>query len=451
MSDEARGNSVPVRMQIYTTAIPMRGFEHAAARRELAEAVVVRVDFAGGAVGWGETLPRPYVTGETFESVVEDLQTVFWPALAGRSSGPEDVGRIVSAASRMGGPSPRRRLLNAAACAMDLALSVNRDSHLFPEAGARTGAAGTGSVFAVQKTVPVPGLDGDGGGDTGKGDRHRFSEDAKNAEEGDRHRFLNSENGARPRFPAFEARVSGVLGSSDPARTARRLRLMRWFGLRDFKLKLGFSPEVDAENLRVVSRKLGGALRSGKCTLRVDVNSAWAAGSVPDHVGRLVEYGVCVVEQPADLTAVEMVELARKCPLPLMADETLLVPADAAVLLTEPRIWWNIRLSKNGGLLPALEMCRQAAERGVNFVCGCLVGESGILSSAQRRLLQLAPRPRFIEGNYGRFLLSDDLTRPSLRFGYGGRLRPLPAGGLGVEVDELKLLRYGKLAKTLTA
>ena len=419
-----RAPAIPIRMDVFRTAIPMRGFEHAAASREVAEAVVVRVEFATGAVGWGETLPRPYVTGETIDSVLADLRDVFWPAMAGRPVRAKDVGLIAArhrdsarrppvGAPQATGAAPRRRCLNAAACAIELALQ-NRDSHLF----------------------------------------------SQDEEIGD--------------CPSFTCRVSGVLGSSDPARTARRLRLMRWFGLRDFKLKLGLADDVDRENLRVVWRRLGGAIRRGTCTLRVDANGAWEADSVPDRVRQLKDFGVCVVEQPiagpiagpvaagpasagsavaSDSTgrAAALVELAPKCDLPLMADESLVTPDDAAVLLQEPRrIWWNIRISKNGGIGPALALCRLAGEKGVPFVVGCLVGESGILSAAQRRLLEAAPTPRFVEGNYGRFLLADDLTRPSPRFGYGGRLKPLRGAGLGVEVDEGKLRRYGTLVETLT-
>ena len=58
----------------------MRGFEHAAASRDRAESVVVRLTLADGRAGWGETLPRPYVTGETLESVQADLAETLWPA-----------------------------------------------------------------------------------------------------------------------------------------------------------------------------------------------------------------------------------------------------------------------------------------------------------------------------------------------------------------------------------
>lgn len=381
------GLAIATSLEIYRTAIPMRSFEHATASRELAEAIVVRMEFADGQVGWGETLPREYVTGETLDSVVADLQGLFWPAIRGRAAVAADVSAVAAGV--------HNRCVNAAACAMDLAL--------FGRASRLRGSRADG-----------------GGGDT-SGQRIRRG------------------------HGALASRVSGVLGSRDPARTAKRLRLMRLYGLRDFKLKLGFADDIDEENLRLVHRRLGPAIRRGKSTLRVDVNGAWEVETVPDRIRRLKELGVCAVEQPVNVPAEWLVELARKCVLPLIADESLLSEADARLLsATMQTVWWNIRISKNGGLEPALRLCQLAAEAEAPFVVGCLVGESGILSSAQRRLLERCPMPRFVEGNYGRFLLADDLTRPSPRFGYGGRLRRLSREGLGVTVDRRKLERYGK-------
>ena len=73
----------PVQLDIYRTALGMRRFEHAAAGRQVAEAIVVRLELADGAVGWGETLPREYVTGETLESVPRDIEEFLWPAALG--------------------------------------------------------------------------------------------------------------------------------------------------------------------------------------------------------------------------------------------------------------------------------------------------------------------------------------------------------------------------------
>jgi L-alanine-DL-glutamate epimerase-like enolase superfamily enzyme len=247
------------------------------------------------------------------------------------------------------------------------------------------------------------------------------------------------------------SRVSGVLGSADPAKTARRLRLMRLYGLRDFKLKLGFGEDVDAENLRIVHRKLGRGIRRGRASLRVDVNGGWDVETTPDRVERLKAFGVCVVEQPVFASAGELVELAGRCSLPLMADESLITESDAQTLLDDPRrVWWNVRISKNGGLSRAARLLELAAAHGVTVSNGCMVGESGILSAAQRRLLEAGPQPRFVEGNYGRLLLSDDLTRPSIRFGYGGRLKALRGVGFGVDVDPAKLDRYATLIASLS-
>ncbi len=361
------------RLDIYRTAIPMRGFEHAAASREVAEAIVVRLQTADGRVGWGETLPREYVTGESFASVIADIENTLFPRLVldPRAALPERIdGRIV----------------NAAACALELA-----------------------RADAGQELCEL----------------------------------------SRP-GKKISARVSGVLGSSDPQETAKRLRLMRWFALRDFKLKLALGDEIDAENLRVVGRIIGKSVAAGRCSLRVDVNGAWDSDSAPERIAELKSHGVSIVEQPVFCSGDEFVDLARRCDLPLMADESLLTQADAQKLLEEPqRIAWNIRLSKNGGLGPSGSLLRLAAQGGVTVTLGCMVGESGILSAAQRRLLQVSPPVRFVEGNYGKFLLTDDLTHPSIRFGYAGRLKVIKSPGLGVRIDEKRLERYGELVRTL--
>jgi hypothetical protein len=56
-----------------------------------------------------------------------------------------------------------------------------------------------------------------------------------------------------------------------------------------------------------------------------------------------------------------------------------------------------------------------------------------------------------VEGNYGRFLMSDDLTTRSRRFGYGGRLGTLRGPGLGIQVDRRKLMQFGRLVRSLRA
>jgi muconate cycloisomerase len=248
------------------------------------------------------------------------------------------------------------------------------------------------------------------------------------------------------------ARVSGVLGSRDPGKTARRLGLMRWFGLRDFKLKLALGEEIDKANLAICRKRLGRRLADGRVTLRVDANGGWSRDETPDRVAALKAEGVCAVEQPCFCPAGELADLAARCSLPLIADESLITDDDAETLLTRAKpgsVWWNVRIAKQGGMDAAHRLALRALAGGAGLTLGCMVGETGLLSSAQRRLLETIPSPRFVEGNYGRFLLGEDLTRPSPRFGYGGRLRRLGGPGLGVDVDRGVLARQADLLRTL--
>ena len=384
----------PVRMDIYQTSIPMRGFKHAAAERRVAEAIVTEVRFDDGATGWGETLPRPYVTGESMESVVEDLRNVIWPRWAGRTLPQGAEADEIAPSVHQG------RCINAAICAFDLACS----RRLFQD---------------VNDISP------------------------------DLLRRLSGRSQVRREI---DVTVSGVLGAVNSRKVRRKVRSMQWWGMDHFKLKVTDDDAADAAAIQAICHRLGRSLRDGRTSLRVDANGAWSADQTPQRVAAMKAWGVCAVEQPTYCSAEELVTLSRRCDLPLMADESLLTERDAEILLGEPeRIWWNIRLSKNGGLWGALKLAGLAAKHGVTFVVGCMVGESSLLSAAQRRFLQLGPGPRFVEGNYGRWLVRGDLSPRTVQFGYAGRIKPLPGPGLGVEVDPGRVKQYGRLVAGLRA
>ncbi len=96
---------------------------------------------------------------------------------------------------------------------------------------------------------------------------------------------------------------------------------------------------------------------------------------------------------------------------------------------------FNIRLAKNGGLLPALRIARLVLAGGRDVQLGCMVGETSLLSAAGVAFLEACPKVRFAEGAFGRRLLSADVLRRSVQFGGGGRVRLQAGWGWGVEVD----------------
>jgi L-alanine-DL-glutamate epimerase-like enolase superfamily enzyme len=73
------------RFDIIIVDIPMRqAVRHALAERSIARNILVAAQDEAGNTGWGECCPRPYVTGETIDSVKQDLGTTILPRLLDR-------------------------------------------------------------------------------------------------------------------------------------------------------------------------------------------------------------------------------------------------------------------------------------------------------------------------------------------------------------------------------
>jgi muconate cycloisomerase len=93
-------------------------FRHALAERSVGDSVLVRAMDEEGRVGWGESAPRPYVTGEDPEAALELLERELIPEYAGSTFDSLDE---LAAALRDRGERLQRDQ-HAAFCALELAL-----------------------------------------------------------------------------------------------------------------------------------------------------------------------------------------------------------------------------------------------------------------------------------------------------------------------------------------
>lgn len=372
---------------VYPLRIPMRvRFEHASATREVADPVLVRVAAQNpfdDLAGWGETLARPYVTGETQESVGQDVRTALVPALLEMRA--ESFAEVIEALDQL--PlSVGGRCIHAARCAVELAV-LDLAGRVFERSPA--GVAG----WMELRGFGPPGCLG-------------------------------------------AARYSGVVVGRGARKAAWLLRLQRWAGVRDFKLKVAIPGWED--RLERTAALLGGALRSGRVTLRVDANGGWTTEQALAAAPLLKRCGVSAVEQPLPRERDEDLPRLVSAEMPdLIADESLVSLDDARRLIDQKAVRvFNIRLAKVGGLMPALRMAALARSAGRDVQLGCLVGETSVLTAAGVAFLESCPQVRFVEGAFGRFLLSRDVTRRSLRMGLGARPPRVGSRGLGVDVDE---------------
>lgn len=385
-------------VQIYPLEIPLRlKFEHAAATRSVADPVLVRLipeSPYGEISGWGETLARKYVTGETADSVINTVGKAFATRLL------EFRPRSFAEALEFVDGLPNYhadRLVLAARAAVELAIL-----DLAGKAFAR-------KLTDVAGWVDQPGFQLPGSAKT--------------------------------------CTYSGIAAGSG-GKLKWGLRLQRWYGLRDFKLKVAVPGWED--KLRATHRILKRALTRGQVTLRVDANGGWNLADARAAAETLQQYGVCALEQPlppqADENELGVLADELNGTLDICADESLRTPADAQKLLRQGVRLFNIRIAKCGGLLPSLRIADTVIRNGGQCQLGCLVGETSLLTAAGAAFLQLCPNLRFAEGAFGRFLLAIDIVKKPLRFGHGGRLRFPTGPGLGVNVD---LRRVEQLAASV--
>lgn len=383
-------------MRIFRLAIPMRfRFEHAAASRAVSDPVVVQLVAEppfGEFAGFGETLARPYVTGETAETVVADLRDDLAPRLLElRAESFAECLELIEAL-----PFERDgRIIHAARAALELAL-IDLAGRAFGRRAAE-----------VSGWLGLPGFGPPGALQT--------------------------------------ARYSGIVIGKSKSKRLTLLCAQRCLGLRDFKLKVAVAGWE--ERLAHAYAVLRRGLEAGRATLRVDANAGWTLPEVAAAIPLLERYGVSAIEQPlAPRDDARLTELASQTKADLIADESLVTMEDARRLLDGGGVQvFDIRLAKNGGLMPSLRMARMALAAGRDVQLGCMVGETSVLTAAGIAFIESCPQVRFVEGAYTPFLLKSDVARPSLRLGRGGRIRGLAEPGLGVAVDPARLERLSLL------
>lgn len=378
-------NSVVNRITVYPLSIPMRHrASHSAATRDTSTTLLCAVELRDGTIGWGETIPREYVTGETKESVLRDLETELTPRVIDLRpvTFPDALQRI----DELPLEHSTGRPMTAARAALELALLDAYMKHF------------DRSVEDIAGWLDLP----------------RFGSPGS----------------------AGNIRFAGVIASIDPSRAAKLLSKYRWGGFKCLKLKLGFEND-DAIVARVLPA-LRKRLDQGRLRMRIDLNGALDADRFRFKLKRAEFDFVEAFEQPVprgsefDLAAMQEMLGERW----IVHDESLILAADAERLVDVPvKTGFNVRVSKCGGLMPSMRLAAQALRNGASLQVGCMVGETSVLAAAGLALIGTCPGITWAEGCFGTRLLADDVVERSLRFRYGGRLPRVRGPGWGVAVD----------------
>lgn len=370
--------------------IPLKKpIKHASHARTETDTVTVRCRLEDGTIGWGEGLPRPYVTGEDISAAWELIAASDLPRRLGFS-----WSSVTELLAPLGAFQLPRTLQDDRACFGHSVRCAIELSIL--DAACRAEGIPLSAVTALV-------------GDT-----------------------------AAIRQQAPRVRYSAAFTAMSRWSQISRAVKLRLFGFHQSKVKVG----VEGVNDRTLLRRLRFLLGSS-FDLRIDANEAWTCENVEDRVSPLMQYRITSVEQPVPHAQVSgLAKIRPRLGVPIMLDESLCSEIDArrAIEIGTCDLF-NIRLSKCGGFLPSLKLAALAHQAGLGYQLGCQVGETGILSAAGRHFAASIANIRYLEGSYDRFLVKERLTVEDLTFGYGGYAPAITAPGLGITIDDAALKR----------
>ena len=377
-------------IRAFHVRIPLKKvIRHASHTRDASENLVVQCRLADGTVGYGEGVPRDYVTGETVQSGLELLGGTDW---SGQLSQPASFAEALQMARDFALPAApgdeRGCVGNAARCAAELAL-----------------LDAFGQYFGVS-LITVAG---------------QLPACTEIAEQRD------------------HCRYSGAITSKKTLRREILSACKLFFGgFKHCKVKVGTAGQDDPRRLAVFRKILG-----RRMDFRIDANEAWSSQNVVDKIRELEPFGITAVEQPVPHEQVDcLAEVRQQVRTPIMHDESVCSRRDAERAIAEKTCdLFNIRLSKCGGLLPSLELAALAHRNGLGYQLGCQVGETGILSAAGRHFACSIKGIRYLEGSYDHFLVRERLTRENLTFEWRGIAEALTRPGLGITVEPHRIER----------
>ncbi|MBT8179846.1 MAG: dipeptide epimerase [Eudoraea sp.] len=186
-----------------------------------------------------------------------------------------------------------------------------------------------------------------------------------------------------------------------------------------YKIKLGTERDLD------IVRELR---KHTDAPFRIDANCAWTARETITNAIALKEMGVEFLEQPLKADDWEgMEQVAHHSVLPIIADESCIVEADVEACAMHFH-GINIKLTKCGGLTPALRMIKKAKSLGLKVMVGCMT-ESTVGISA---IAQLLPQLDYVDMD-GALLLAEDIAE-GVKITPEGKVIFPKTGGSGVRL-----------------
>ena len=379
-------------LETFNITLPFRiSFGHSLASRDESKNLIVKITLDNGICGYGEGVPRDYVTGETLAQAEENVLLRYAPLVLGLNM--DDPRKLIAelqtAFTQL---ELEEKPQGASWCALEIAVL---------DALSRLHSMKLFELIGKQKLKRI--------------------------------------------------RYGGTVPFAKKGALDALLYFYKFYGFKTVKLKVGARDLAD--DLAVVSkaRKILGE----NCTLRVDANCAWDRELALKAAEAFRTFKVASYEQPlpADKWD-ELQKLSAEIPEDVIVDESLCTLKQARELAANKVCnAFNIRVSKVGGIFASQQMIDIANQHGLRVHLGAQVGESGILSAAARHLAIVNEQLENYEGSANFFLLKKDICAENLNAapgGYGDLNYSGRIPGLGLSVVESNLISMTETSESLT-
>ena len=253
-------------LQLYTINLPFRfAFKHSLAERSCSQNVVVKATIEGNNgklfIGYGEGIPRDYVTGEKIEQSESIVSNIYFPRLLGQkfSNSFELVSFLENQIQVL---ADEKKPVGSFWCALETALL--------------DGACQADGISVM----------------TLFGKQHH---------EGD------------------SVKYGAVIPFGNKKALLGMLMFYKLYGFSTVKLKVGQNMERDIDNLRLARQIMGEA-----AILRVDANCAWSIDETINFANLTEAYNIASIEQPLVANNTEgLIQLAGCLPQAIVLDESL--------------------------------------------------------------------------------------------------------------------------------
>ena len=231
-----------VELTAFLVRIPLRkAITHASRSRKETDNVVVRCVLENGSIGYGEGLPREYVTGDSAESAIELLKKSDLASQLPPCKNFADLLEVAESLRLAAIPGDDRDCQgNAARCALELAI-LDAYGRAFGEPLSNVAKVLTPELYDFKSWVRYSGA-------------------------------ITSAKGMKARLAAWKMWI---------------------YGFKQLKIKVGIEGQDDVARLRSIRKRSG-----KKMDLRIDANEAWSASSAVERIAELEPFGITSVEQP---------------------------------------------------------------------------------------------------------------------------------------------------------